>query len=167
MIFQNPNGSLNPRRTIGETLATSLKHYAGTGTRLRMPMTVGSYLERVNLPADYETRYPHDLSGGEKQRVAIARALMCQPEILICDEVTSALDVSVQASIVELLRSLMAEGLGVLFVTHDLGVVRSLADRVAVLQNGQVVEYGDCGHVMDQPTHVYTRQLMEHSLSLE
>ncbi|NWA08840.1 dipeptide ABC transporter ATP-binding protein [Pseudomonas gingeri] len=164
-IFQNPYRALNPRQTVYQTLSAPLEHFfavKGAAARER----VEAVLERVALPASLADLYPHSLSGGERQRVAIARALLCEPGLLICDEITSALDVSVQASILELLRQLQREGLTLLFVTHDLGVVRAIADRVLVLKAGRVVEQGAVDRVLDQPQAAYTRTLLEHSPSL-
>lgn len=166
-VFQNPYGSLNPRRTVENSLALTLRHFSpGLGAREAQARVLAT-LDRVNLSARYAGRYPGELSGGEKQRVAIARALICDPEVMICDEVTSALDVSVQATIIELLRRLMEDGLSMIFVTHNLSVVRSLSDRIAVLDRGVIVEDGPTGQVMDSPRADYTRLLMEHSLSLD
>ncbi len=165
-IFQNPYGSLNPRRTIGDSIAVVVGHFFGaqaSGSR----QTVLDALSRVGLPAHFIDRYPNELSGGEKQRVAIARALVCQPQVLVCDEITSALDVSVQAAIIELLRSLMQDGLALLFVTHNLAVVRSLSDRVAVLHEGRVAELGYSEEVLTHPADAYTRQLLSHTLELK
>jgi peptide/nickel transport system ATP-binding protein len=125
-------------------------------------------LERVSLTASYAARYPDQLSGGERQRVAIARALVCDPDVLICDEVTSALDVSVQAAIVELLGNLQRDlGLTMLFITHNLPLVRSVAQRVAVLHDGTVTEIGDTAQVLGSPGQPYTRQLISDTPSLE
>src|SRR5207342_3790248 len=125
-------------------------------------------LEQVSLSAGYARRYPDQLSGGERQRVAIARALISSPSILVCDEVTSALDVSVQAAIVELLGSLQRDlGLSMLFITHNLPLVRSIAQRVAVLSQGNIVELGDTGQVLTDPEAPYTRQLLSDTPSLE
>jgi peptide/nickel transport system ATP-binding protein len=125
-------------------------------------------LERVSLTSAYANRYPDQLSGGERQRVAIARALVCEPTVLICDEVTSALDVSVQAAIVELLGGLQRDlGLSMLFVTHNLPLVRSIAQRVAVMSDGNIVELGEVGQVLSDPTVPYTQQLLSDTPSLE
>jgi peptide/nickel transport system ATP-binding protein len=132
-IFQNPLRALNPRHTVAQSLATPLRHFFGlSGTALRE--RIEQALTRVALPVAVADAYPGSLSGGERQRVAIARALVCEPRLLICDEITSALDVSVQASILELLRGLQAEGMALVFVTHDLNVVRAIADRVMTLK---------------------------------
>ena len=130
-IFQNPYGSLNPRRTIGQIIGQPLQVF-GTASGRDADRRVAEMLERVSLPAAYARRFPDQLSGGERQRVAIARALVCDPTVLVCDEVTSALDVSVQAAIVELLGNLQRDlGLSMLFITHNLPLVRSIAQRVA------------------------------------
>jgi peptide/nickel transport system ATP-binding protein len=164
-IFQNPYRALNPRQTVYQTLSAPLEHFFGIkGTAARQK--VDAVLKRVSLPTSVAEQYPHSLSGGERQRVAIARALVCEPKLLICDEITSALDVSVQASILALLRQLQGEGLTLLFVTHDLGVVRAIADRVLVLKLGRVVEQGRVDQVLDQPQAAYTRSLLENSPTL-
>lgn len=161
-IFQNPYRALNPRHTLYQTLSAPLAHFFGIkGDQARA--RVNAVLQRVSLSPALADQYPHSLSGGERQRVAIARALVCEPKLLICDEVTSALDVSVQASILALLRQLQDEGLTLLFVTHDLGVVRAIADRVLVLKQGRVVEQGRLEQVLDRPEAAYTRSLLEHS----
>jgi peptide/nickel transport system ATP-binding protein len=125
-------------------------------------------LDRVALPTSYAHRYPDQLSGGERQRVAIARALACEPAVLICDEVTSALDVSVQAAIVELLAALQRDlGLAMLFVTHNLPLVRSIAQRVAVMSHGRIIELGAVDQVLETPQDPYTRRLLADTPSLE
>lgn len=163
-IFQNPYRALNPRHTVGETLVTALQHFFSLTTQ-QAQVRAKEALKKVSLQEELFYSYPRELSGGERQRVAIARALVCEPELLICDEITSALDVSVQANILSLLRSLQNEGLSLLFVTHDLGVVRALADSVVVLHQGQIVEHGQADKVLDHPTHEYTRTLISHSPS--
>jgi peptide/nickel transport system ATP-binding protein len=166
-IFQNPYGSLNPRRTVGQTVAQPLKVF-GTAKGSEADDRVAEMLERVSLTSAYANRYPDQLSGGERQRVAIARALVCEPTVLICDEVTSALDVSVQAAIVELLGGLQRDlGLSMLFVTHNLPLVRSISQRVAVMSNGSIVELGEVGQVLSDPTVAYTQQLLSDTPSLE
>lgn len=164
-IFQNPYRALNPRQTVAQTLAAPLVHFFGLkGAVLRE--RIEQALQRVSISPALADLYPASLSGGERQRVAIARALVCEPKLLICDEITSALDVSVQASILALLRQLQQEGLTMLFVTHDLGVVRAIADQVVVLQHGRVVESGQVDQVLDHPAAPYTRMLLQHSPSL-
>ncbi len=165
-IFQSPYTSLNPRRSIEESIAMPLQHFFGLKGR-KAREQVEWALESVSLPARFVSRYPDELSGGERQRVAIARALVCEPEVLICDEITSALDVSVQASIVRLLEELRQEyGLALLFVTHNLALVRSVADRVIVMENGRIVETGDLDDVLDRPHETYTRMLLANTPSL-
>lgn len=158
-IFQNPYGSLNPRRTVDQSVARplALLDVSRRDVRRRVDML----LDRVSLPASYAVKYPDELSGGERQRVAIARALICEPRVLLCDEVTSALDVSVQASIVTLLRDLQFDfGLSLLFVTHNLPLVRSIAQRVVVMRQGRIVETGEVAQVLEEPAEDYTRQLI-------
>jgi len=140
----------------------------GLASKREIGSRVGQMLERVSLTADYARRYPDQLSGGERQRVAIARALVSQPSVLVCDEVTSALDVSVQAAIVDLLGDLQREfGLSMLFVTHNLPLVRSIAQRVAVMSEGHIVELGTVEGVLASPTAAYTRGLLANTPSLE
>jgi peptide/nickel transport system ATP-binding protein len=166
-IFQNPYGSLNPRRTVGQIIAQPLRIF-GTASGREASMRVAEMLERVSLTAATARRYPDQLSGGERQRVAIARALVCNPTVLICDEVTSALDVSVQAAIVELLGNLQRDlGLSMLFITHNLPLVRSIAQRVAVMHNGSITELGDVEKVLASPSQPYTQQLLADTPSLE
>ncbi|WP_031465002.1 dipeptide ABC transporter ATP-binding protein [Sciscionella sediminilitoris] len=158
-IFQNSYGALNPRHPVGGSIVLALRHFFGLRGK-QAAERVRDALERVDLPERFAQRYPAELSGGQRQRVAIARALACDPTVLICDEVTSALDVSVQASVVELLRSLCDDGLSLLFVTHDLGVVRSIADGVVVLNRGRIVEHGRTDSILGAPEHDYTRALL-------
>ena len=166
-IFQNPYGSLNPRRTIGQIVGQPLQVF-GTASGRDADRRVAEMLERVSLPAAYARSFPDQLSGGERQRVAIARALVCDPTVLVCDEVTSALDVSVQAAIVELLGNLQRDlGLSMLFITHNLPLVRSIAQRVAVMRQGAIVELGEVAHVLADPVEPYTRQLLSDTPSLE
>ncbi len=166
-IFQNPYGSLNPRRTIGQTIRQPMEIF-GIAQGAAADRLVAETLDQVSLSASYAGRFPDQLSGGERQRVAIARALACRPSVLVCDEVTSALDVSVQAAIVELLGRLQRElGLSMLFVTHNLPLVRSVAQRVAVMQQGRIVELGETADVLAHPQQDYTRQLVSNTPSLE
>ncbi|HEY2078437.1 MAG TPA: ABC transporter ATP-binding protein [Streptosporangiaceae bacterium] len=166
-IFQNPYGSLNPRRTIGQIIGQPLQVF-GTASGREADRRVAEMLERVSLPAAYARSFPDQLSGGERQRVAIARALVCDPTVLVCDEVTSALDVSVQAAIVELLGNLQRDlGLSMLFITHNLPLVRSISQRVAVMRQGAIVELGEVAEVLAGPVEPYTRQLLSDTPSLE
>ena len=159
-IFQNPYTSLNPRKTIGQIVAQPLEQYLRLGYRERSQRTARA-LADVSLGADFLSRYPDQLSGGERQRVAIARALVVEPDLLVCDEVTSALDVSVQAVIVELLRGLQSEHrIAMIFITHNLALVRSIAQQVAVMQLGRLVETGPAETLLDSPQTEYTRRLL-------
>jgi peptide/nickel transport system ATP-binding protein len=160
-VFQNPYTSLNPRKTVGQIVAQPLEQYLRLGYRERSQRAARA-LADVSLGADFLSRYPDQLSGGERQRVAIARALVVEPDLLICDEVTSALDVSVQAVIVELLRRLQASHrIAMIFITHNLALVRSIAQSVVVLRDGAVVESGPVGQVLDRPADPYTARLMQ------
>jgi peptide/nickel transport system ATP-binding protein len=166
-VFQNPYGSLNPRKTIGQIVRQPLGVF-GTASGAEADKRVTEMLERVSLADSYLDRYPDQLSGGERQRVAIARALVVSPSVLVCDEVTSALDVSVQAAIVELLAELQRElGLAMLFVTHNLPLVRSIAQRVAVMSSGRIVELGSVERVLQAPSDDYTQRLLADTPSLE
>jgi peptide/nickel transport system ATP-binding protein len=159
-IFQNPDASLNPRARVGEAVSRPLVHFfAMDGSAARDQ--AGSALADVRLDESYATRFPDQLSGGERQRVAIARALAAQPALLLCDEILSALDVSVQANILTLLRQLKSEhGIAMLFISHDLAVVRLLADHVCVLYGGEVMEIGPRDRVFSAPFHPYTHSLL-------
>jgi peptide/nickel transport system ATP-binding protein len=159
-IFQNPYTSLNPRQTVGQIIEQQLKQFTDLARRDRSERVIG-VLEDVSLGADVLSSYPDQLSGGERQRVAIARALVVQPELLICDEVTSALDVSVQAIIVELLRRIQQQQhLAMIFITHNLALVRSIAQSAVVLSRGAVVESGPVEQILEHPADPYTQRLM-------
>ena len=159
-VFQNPYASLNPRRSIGGLVAQPVDHFTG-GNRRDRDHAVLEALETVSLSVELAGRYPDQLSGGERQRVAIARTIAVAPTLLVCDEVTSALDVSVQASVVEMLRRLQRDhDLSLLFITHNLALVRSIAQHVVVMRDGRVVESGSVNAVLDAPTHEYTRRLL-------
>jgi peptide/nickel transport system ATP-binding protein len=160
-VFQNPYTSLNPRKTVGQIVAQPLEQFLGLGYRERSQRAARA-LADVSLGGDFLSRYPDQLSGGERQRVAIARALVVQPDLLVCDEVTSSLDVSVQAVIVELLRGLQAERrIAMIFITHNLALVRCIAQSAVVLQSGAVVESGPVEQVLEHPADPYTIRLME------
>ncbi len=159
-VSQNPYSSLNPRHTVGQIVGAPLAHFHKLSAREHQ-QRIDHALTSVALRASFATRYPDELSGGERQRVALARALVVDPDLLVCDEVTSALDVSVQAAIVELLLRLQAErGLALLFITHNLPLVRSIADDVTVISAGEVCERGPVTQVLTEPSHAYTRQLL-------
>lgn len=159
-IFQNPYSSLNPRMSVRENLEEPLRYFSSLSHRERVDK-VHEVLGTVALSTEYAERMPHQLSGGERQRVAVGRALIVDPEVIVCDEITSALDVSVQALLVEQLRRLQAErGLSMVFITHNLAVVRSIAQEVVVLCDGVIVEHGPVDQVLDHPTHAYTQQLL-------
>jgi oligopeptide/dipeptide ABC transporter ATP-binding protein len=161
IVFQNPDATLNPRHTIYQSLERPLKLFRPEVSRRDRREAVAEMLRQVRLSPDLLDRYPRSLSGGQRQRVAIGRALLAQPQVLLCDEVTSALDVSVQASILELLVGLRAEReLTVVFVTHDLGVLRAVADEAIVLQNGVVREAGPTVRLLREPHDPYTRDLV-------
>jgi peptide/nickel transport system ATP-binding protein len=160
IVFQNPFESLNPRHQVKRSIARPLRVLCGLSRRTA-DERVGQLLERVRLPKRIGDRFPVELSGGERQRVAIARALAAEPELLICDEVTSALDVSVQAAVLELLQELQRElGLSMLFITHNLGVVACVADSVLVMDKGELCESGQVAAVLEHPSHEYTRRLL-------
>jgi oligopeptide/dipeptide ABC transporter ATP-binding protein len=159
VVFQDPYSSLNPTRTIGQTLAETLRAQ-GAG-RAAAAARTRDMLARTGLPADAASRYPAHFSGGQRQRIAIARALMARPRLVICDEPTSSLDLSIQAQILNLLRELQNHfGLSYLFIAHDLAVVRYLAQRIMVLYRGRVMEQGDAATVYTSPAHPYTRALL-------
>jgi peptide/nickel transport system ATP-binding protein len=160
LVFQNPDASLNPRQTVREILAQPLRLYFGLGRR-EMAARLGDLLRDVRLDDSYLDRYPAQLSGGERQRVAIARAYAAEPDIVLLDEVTSALDVSVQASILQLIRDLsVTRGTACVLVSHDLAVVQALADRIAVLYRGRLVEIGPARRLCRSPAHPYTQALI-------
>ena len=160
-VFQSPFSSLNPRRTLGQSLAVPLE-MSGELTGARRKERVREALDAVRLGRAFFDRRPGDLSGGERQRAAIARALVNMPRVLVCDEITSALDVSVQASIIDLLSRLREErGLSMLFVTHNIALARHVAERVAVLDHGVIVDDGPTDQVLTAPTHTYTKELLQ------
>jgi len=159
IVFQNPDRSLNPSETVAAAIERPLRLFEPAG-RGEARLEAMQLLERVRLPSSKLDRYPRELSGGEKQRVAIARALATRPVLLVCDEISSALDVSIQAAIVTLLDELRAEGLALLFITHNLALVNSVASEVLVLEDGEIREHGRTADVIERPTHGYTRELI-------
>ncbi len=161
IVFQDPYGSLNPRLTVGAALDEALRVHA-LGDRTERARRVASILERVGLSPEHADRYPHEFSGGQRQRIGIARALVVGPEFLVADEPVSALDVSVQAQVLNLLADLRDElSLTMLFIAHDLAVVAQVCDEIAVLDRGRVVESGPTDRVLSRPEHPVTRGLLE------
>ncbi len=160
MIFQDPYSSLNPRMTVGEIIGEGLKLHTALSTA-EVRDRVGDWLKRVGLEPDHMSRYPHEFSGGQRQRIGVARALIVEPEFVVCDEPISALDVSVQAQVVNLLDELKASmGLTLLFIAHDLSMVRYISDRMAVMYLGTLVEIGPAEDVFFDPRHPYTEILV-------
>jgi ABC-type oligopeptide transport system ATPase subunit len=160
VVFQDPIGSLNPSRTIGDTLAEPLLA-AGNRNTTEIRDRVADILQRVGMPVDTAARYPTQFSGGQRQRIAIARAVINRPRLVVCDEPVSALDLSVQAQVLNLLNELQRSlNLSLLFISHDLTVVRHVSHRTVVLYQGEVVEQGDAAQVHDHPQHAYTRALL-------
>ncbi|MET8824650.1 ATP-binding cassette domain-containing protein [Streptomyces sp. NPDC004610] len=164
VVFQDPLSSLNPRQTVADTLGQALTRHRPLGRAERERETAGA-LDRVGLAPHHADRYPHELSGGQRQRVAIARALAPRPRLIVCDEPVSALDVSTQSQVINLLQELQRElGVSYLFIAHDLEVVRHMSDEIGVLQLGELVEQGPAAQVYDSPAHPYTRTLLASTL---
>lgn len=161
MVFQDPFASLNPRMKVGEIVGEGLLIH-GLGGATEQRKKTQKMLERVGLSADDMQKYPHQFSGGQRQRIGIARALVLEPKVVVCDEPVSALDVSVQAQILLLLKELQKEmGLSYIFITHDLRVVRHIANEVVVMNQGRVVEQGTVTEIYANPREAYTRQLLQ------
>jgi peptide/nickel transport system ATP-binding protein len=162
MVFQDPYSSLNPRMRIGDALLEPMREYQLHGTERRRREMAAELLEKVGLAADHAQRLPHEFSGGQRQRICLARALALQPKLLICDEIVSALDVSVQANILNLLLDLQRDfGLTYLFISHDLSVIRQMCDRVLVMQQGRVEALGHPEDLFENPENDYVRALVD------
>ena len=160
IVFQDPYGAFNPRMTVGQIIGEALQLRGISGRRER-DTEVARFLELVQMPANIQGRYPHEFSGGQRQRIGIARALAVEPKFVVADEPVSALDVSTQAEIVNLLLDLQKRlNLTMLFISHDLAVVRVLCDRIAVMQHGKIVELGDSAQIFNSPQQEYTRELL-------
>jgi oligopeptide transport system ATP-binding protein len=160
IVFQDPHSSLDPRMTVGNIVGEPLQVH-GIGTRRTRRKTVQALLEVVGFNPHYTNRYPHEFSGGQRQRIGIARALALNPKLIVCDEPVSALDVSIQAQILNLLKDVQRDfGLSYLFVAHDLAVVRAVSDDIAVMEKGKLVELGPADRVYSRPEHDYTKALL-------
>ncbi|NBS99305.1 MAG: ABC transporter ATP-binding protein [Betaproteobacteria bacterium] len=162
IVFQNPYASLNPRFTVGQILNEPMMLHGIGSSAAERALKLNDLLDRVGLPANSVNRYPHEFSGGQRQRIAIARCLALTPDVIVCDEAVSALDVSVQAQVLNLLKDLQHEfSLSYLFISHDLGVVRYMADDLIVMHQGRVVEQGSADSIYNNPKHAYTRELLQ------
>jgi peptide/nickel transport system ATP-binding protein len=161
IVFQDPGSSLNPRMTVAGMLLEPMRVHGIGGSDGERRELAAALLREVGLPPEHLDRYPHEFSGGQRQRLVIARALSVDPKLVICDEPVSAIDVSLRAQVLNLLRELQERrGLAYLFISHDLGVVRFMADEIAVMQAGRIVEHGRADEVWSTPRHDYTRQLL-------
>ena len=162
IIFQDPYASLNPRLTIEQTLIEPMVvHQIGSSKKERRARVV-ALLEEVGLGSEHLVRYPHEFSGGQRQRICVARALTTEPEFIVCDECVSAMDVSVQAQVLNLLKALqVSRGLTYLFISHDLGVVKFMSDEISVMQKGQLIESGPANDIYNSPQTKYTQKLIQ------
>ena len=168
MIFQDPISSLSPRRTVFQTLEEPLRLHLPALSAAQRDAKIGELMERIGLRADMKNRYPHEFSGGQAQRVGIARALILEPELLVADEPVSALDVSIQAQVLNLLSDIKAgRNFAMLFISHDLSVVRHVSDRLLVLYRGRIMETGDSERIYRDPKHPYTQLLIRSAPTLE
>jgi peptide/nickel transport system ATP-binding protein len=162
IVFQDPYSSLNPRMTIGAAIKEPMDLHQLHGSRQQRKENVINLLEKVGLEADHYNRYPFEFSGGQRQRICIARTLAVEPSFIICDESVSALDVSVQAQVLNLLNDLKEDfGLTYIFISHDLSVVKHIADTIMVMQSGKIVERGDAESVFNDPQQAYTKKLIQ------
>jgi ABC-type oligopeptide transport system ATPase subunit len=162
IVFQDPFSSMNPRMLVGDIIAEGIRALHPEVSEDERKARVRQLLQQVDLPEDSALRYPHEFSGGQRQRICIARALAVDPKLIVCDEPTSALDVSVQAQIIQLLKTLQREkGVSYLFITHDIAVVAEIADDVAVMYQGKIIEQGSVAEVLMQPKQAYTKKLLE------
>lgn len=162
MIFQDPYGSLNPRMTVEQIIGEPLEIHFPKMNRAERRTRTAELLNLVELPSDFSSRYPHEFSGGQRQRIGIARALAVEPDFIVCDEAVSALDVSVQAQVVNLLQDLQEQlGLTYLFIAHDLAVVEHISDHVLVMYRGEIVESAAASDIYQNPQHEYTRRLLD------
>ena len=161
IVFQDPYSSLNPRLTIGEAIAEPLKVHGLEPSSTNRKEKVVALLEKVGLSSSHFQRYPHEFSGGQRQRIVIARALALEPSFVVCDESVSALDVSVQAQVLNLLNDLKKEfGFTIVFISHDLSVVKYVSDRILVMSKGQLEEIGDASSIYNHPQKAYTQKLL-------
>lgn len=162
MVFQDPYASLNPRQTVGESIGEALLYHRMVSNRSEQRQEVAAVLEQIGLSSDVMDRYPHQFSGGQQQRLCIGRAIAMKPKMIICDEAVSALDVSVQAQILNLLVELQEKlGLSYLFISHDLSIVRHICDRVVVMHKGKIVEQGTVEDIFNDPKNPYTQTLLK------
>lgn len=161
MIFQDPYASLNPRMSVFDIIAEPLRTHQAATSKAELERTVSELMEKVGMSARYIRKYPHEFSGGQRQRIAIARALAINPKIIICDEPVSALDVSIQAQVLNLLQKLKADlGLSLIFIAHDLAAVKHISDRIAVMYLGKIVESAPTDELFEKPQHPYTKALL-------
>lgn len=161
IVFQDPYASLNPRHTVGESIGEALLYHGIVKTQSEKRHHVAEVMKQIGLPPETMDRYPHQFSGGQQQRLCIGRAIAMHPQLIVCDEAVSALDVSVQAQILNLLMELKARlGLSYLFISHDLSVVRHICDRVLVMYRGKIVEHGSVEQIFNDPQHPYTKSLI-------